>query len=117
MRAIDLLTDQPIGNQCAVVQNTTKNICKRSLMRAIQFLLAKRIKSNADPHMIASTQMRYLQIMNKENRGDFLPLFFYNNQFQFHEVLLRQTIDRNLMCHQIFLNAHTMASYLIPYLK
>ena len=86
-------------------------------MRATQFLLAKRIKSNADPHMIASTQMRYLQIMNKENRGDFLPLFFYNNQFQFHEVLLRQTIDRNLMCHQIFLNAHTMTSYLIPYLK
>ena len=67
--------------------------------------------------MIASTQMRYLQIMNKENRGDFLPLFFYNKQFQFHEVLLRQTIDRNLMCQQIFLNAHTMASYLIPYLK
>lgn len=86
-------------------------------MRAIQFLSAKRIKSNADPHMIASTQMRYLQIMNKENRGDFLPLFFYNKQFQFHEVLLRQIIDRNLMCQQIFLNAHTMASYLIPYLK
>nr|DAO14800.1 MAG TPA: hypothetical protein [Caudoviricetes sp.] len=39
MRAIDLLTDQPIGNQCAVVQNTIKNICKRFLMHVILFLL------------------------------------------------------------------------------